>query len=290
MQYSVNETGDLSRKEEYTRVPYDNLDDEKGWALNDFDNTRKLEKTGVAIGDYCGMRHGIATLCNSIYIFKPEEVRNGMYVMAKKGVTYEIEEEICRDVVNSNRLNSEVEFEDIIEKVIFPYRRNADGTIKNIDEATFQEDYPSAYAYLLGNRERLERRDKGKTDRYPTWYAFGRTQSLTMPEFKLFFPKFSNKPIRCVLVDDEDLLLYNGVAFVSDNERRLQVLKRIIESRLFWNYIKKNGKPYASGYYSLAGIDVKNYGVPEFNEDEEDALIAMEDKDEIEEFLERYYR
>ena len=111
-----------------------------------------------------------------------------------------------------------------------------------------------------------------------------------MPEFKLFFPKFSNKPIRCILVDDEDLLLYNGVAFVSDDERRLQVLKRIIESRLFWNYIQKNGKPYASGYYSLAGIDVKNYGVPEFNEDEEDALIAMEDKDEIEEFLERYYR
>ena len=290
VQYSVNETGDLSRIEEYTRVPYDNLDDEKGWALNDFDNTRQLEKTGVAIGDYCGMRHGIATLCNSIYIFKPEEVRNGMYVMTKKGVTYEIEEEICRDVVNSNRLNSEVEFEDIIEKVIFPYRRNTDGTIKNIDEATFQKDYPNAYAYLLGNRERLERRDKGKTDRYPTWYAFGRTQSLTMPEFKLFFPKFSNKPIRCVLVDDEDLLLYNGVAFVSDDERRLQVLKRIIESRLFWNYIQKNGKPYASGYYSLTGIDVKNYGVPEFNEDEEDALIAMEDKDEIEEFLERYYR
>ncbi len=35
---------------------------------------------------------------------------------------------------------------------------------------------------------------------------------------------------------------------------------------------------------------MKNYGVPELNEDEEDALIAMEDKDEIEEFLERYYR
>lgn len=290
VQYSVNETGNLSEKEEYTRVPYDCLDDEKGWALNDFDNTRQLERTGVAIGNYCRMRHGIATLCNSIYIFRPEGARDGMYVMSKKGVTYEIEEDICRDVVNSNKLNSEVEFNDIIEKVIFPYRRNAEGAIKIIDETTFQEDYPNAYAYLLDNRERLEKRDKGKTDRYPTWYAFGRTQSLVMPDFKLFIPKFSNKPVRCALVEDEDLLLYNGVAFVSDDERRLQVLKRIIESRLFWNYIQKNGKPYASGYYSLTGIDVKNYGVPEFNEEEEDALIAMDDKDEIEEFLERYYR
>ena len=111
-----------------------------------------------------------------------------------------------------------------------------------------------------------------------------------MPRFKLFFPKFSNKPIRCRLVDDENLLLYNGVALVSNEERRLIVLKQILESRLFWSYIKSNGKPYASEYYSLTGIDIKNFSVPEFNEAEENELIAMNDKEEIEEFLGRYYR
>lgn len=47
---------------------------------------------------------------------------------------------------------------------------------------------------------------------------------------------------------------------------------------------------YASDYYSLTGIDIKNFSVPEFNEAEEDELIAMEDRDEIEKFLGRYYR
>lgn len=289
VQYMANDSGNLSIKEHYVRVAYNELDDEKGWALNDFDDNRQLENTGIPIGKYCGMRHGIATLCNSAYIFKPNDVNDSRYVVTKNGTTYEIEKEICRSVVNSNKLNSDVDFADIIEKVIFPYRRYADGRIGIIDERTFCEKYPNAYAYLETCRPRLEKRDKGNTSHYPAWYAFGRTQSLKMPQFKLFFPKFSNKPIRCVLIDDPDLLLYNGIAFVSNDERRLKVVKRIIESRIFWNYIQKNGKPYASGYYSLTGIDVKNFGVPEFSDYEEDELINLDDKDEIEIFLNRYY-
>ena len=119
-----------------------------------------------------------------------------------------------------------------------------------------------------------------------TGFEFLNFESLAI----FFFPKFSNKPIRCILVDDENLLLYNGIAFVSDEERKLIVLKRILESRLFWSYIQSNGKPYASEYFSLTGIDIKNFSVPEFNEAEEDDLIAMINKEEIEEFLDRYYR
>lgn len=290
VQYTVNETGDLTIKEHYSRVSYEILDNLKGWALNDFDHNLQFENAGIPIGKYCAMRHGIATLCNNAFIFSYKSVRDGRYVIEKKGITYEIETGICRDIVNSNKLNSQVMFEEIKEKVLFPYRQTANGDVNVIDETYFQEQFPYAYAYLTDCRDRLEQRDKGYTEKYPAWYAFGRTQSLKMPRFKLFFPKFSNKPIRCVLVNDEDLLLYNGVAFVSNEERRLQVLKRILESRLFWSYIQSNGKPYASEYYSLTGIDIKNFSVPEFNEAEEDELIAMEDRDEIEEFLGRYYR
>ena len=87
--------------------------------------------------------------------------------------------------------------------------------------------------------------------------AFGRTQSLTLPRYKLFFPKFANKPLRCTICDDSKLLLYNGLAFVNDDDRKLRILKSVIESELFWHYIKANGKPYASGYYSLSGVDIK---------------------------------
>ena len=62
--------------------------------------------------------------------------------------------------------------------------------------------------------------------------------------------------------------------------------KRIIQKRL----LEKNNYTTASEYYSLTGIDIKNFSVPDFNEAEENELIAMNDKEEIEEFLGRYYR
>ena len=55
---------------------------------------------------------------------------------------------------------------------------------------------------------------------------------------------------------------YNGVAFVSDDLEKLQVLKSILDSNLFWSYLVKNAKPYSTGYYSLSGVDIKNFGIP----------------------------
>ena len=69
--YAVNEQGDLTDNGHYTAVPFEALDDEKGWTLNDFDETTAIEAVGIQIKDYCSSRHGIATLSNDIYIFKP---------------------------------------------------------------------------------------------------------------------------------------------------------------------------------------------------------------------------
>ena len=79
----------------------------------------------------------------------------------------------------------------------------------------------------------MAQRDKGRTEKYPAWYAYGRTQSLQMPRYKLFFPKIANKVLRCELVDDKDLLLYNGMAFVSDDKTVVMILKAILESNIF---------------------------------------------------------
>ena len=116
--------------------------------------------------------------------------------------------------------------------MIFPYYIK-DGQAIIIGESELRITFPYTYTYLLSQREQLAERDKGKTDKYPTWYAYGRTQSLIMPRYKLFFPKFANKPLHCVLRDDADLMLYNGVAFVSDDLEKIQVLKSILDSDLF---------------------------------------------------------
>ena len=128
----------------------------------------------------------------------------------------------------------------------------------------------------------------GKGGDYPQWYVYGRTQSLVLPRYILFFPKYTNQSLNCVIRDDTDLMLYNGLAFVSNDIRRLRILQTIIESEFFWEYIKANGKPYASGYYSLSGVDIKHFGIPCFSVEEEE-LLSLSSKREKEIWLRSRY-
>ena len=286
--YAVDNCGLLKDAVDYTFVSYADLDDVKGWTLNEYSKTTATESVGIQLKDYCPSRHGIATLSNEIFIFKPVDEDNQYFYLEREGRSLPIERGICRDIVNPNKLNSGVGFDSLVEKVIFPYCiKNGRALIYKPTE--MRRYYPRAYAYLQSRKDVLSKRDKGDTKGYPQWYAFGRTQSLTMPRYKLFFPKFANKSLRCVIRDDSELLLYNGLAFVSDDIRRLKILKAFIESEIFWDYVKSNAKPYASGYYSLSGVDIKHFGIPMLTEAEENELLAMDDKKEIEPWLRLRY-
>ena len=286
--YSVDEEGKLKANVSYHQIPYNELDNEKGWTLNSFDMVLVIEATGIQIKDYCPSRHGIATLNNDTYIFRPVNEDVTYYYLESEGQCYPIEKTICRDVVNPNKLHSINCFEDLVEKLIFPYLIDK-GKASIIGPDILADDYPKAWYYLNHRKQVLLSRDKCNTKDYPQWYAFGRTQSLVLPRYKLFFPKFANHPLQCMIYDDANLMLYNGLAFVSDDVRRLRILKAVIESGLFWEYIRANGKPYASGYYSLSGVDIKHFGIPQFTTEEENELLSLEDKQEIEVWLRTRY-
>lgn len=286
--YAVDDQGTLTDDIHYISIAYADLDDNKGWTLNKYQSATAMESIGIQIKDYCPSRHGIATLSNDTYIFKPIAEDKRYYYIESDGKRYPIEKGICRNIVNPNKLNSADTFDLLLEKVIFPYRiEESRAFVFEPDEMSHR--FPKALAYLKARKEVLSKRDKGNTKAYPQWYAFGRTQSLVMPRFKLFFPKFANRSLRCVINDDPELLLYNGLAFVSSDERRLRILKAIIESELFWEYIQANGKPYASGYYSLSGVDIKHFGIPQFTNEEENELLAIDDKASQEKWLRQHY-
>jgi len=288
LKYAVDERASLYGDVLFMDIPYADLDDDKGWTLNDYDTTVSIERTGVQIKDYCPSRHGIATLSNDTYIFMPVADDDTYFYLEAEGKKYPIERGICRDIVNPNKLNSIDNLNLLMEKVIFPYHfEGKRAIVYSPDEMRHQ--FPRALTYLETNKQLLLGRDKGKTDNYPQWYAFGRTQSLIMPRFKLFFPKFANKPLRCIICDAPDLMLYNGMAFVNTDERKLKILKAVIESELFWGYIQSNAKPYSSRYYSLSGVDIKHFGIPEFTEEEEEEMLAINDKNELERWLRSQY-
>ena len=80
------------------------------------------------------------------------------------------------------------------------------------------------------------------------------------------------------------------MAFVSDEKETLQILQKVLESQLFWNYVVANGKPYMSGFYSLNGSNIKHFCIPEFSDKEKTVLLRLVDKREIENFLMDYYK
>lgn len=288
LHYYCDENAELSKRSGYTDIPYSILDAEKGWNLNEHKVASKLESVGIPLAKFCQSRHGIATLSNKTYIFTPIDENDKFYYLEKETHIYQIEKEICKDIVNSNKLNSDISLDKIKHKVIFPYQL-CDGKAFLIDENVMKHKFPMTYKYLESQRDELARRDKGKGKDYPVWYAYGRTQSLVMPSIKLFFPKIANKPLRCALVNAPNLLLYNGMAFVGEDERKMRILQKIFESNIFWNYIVANSKPYSSGYYSLNGSNIKNFGIPIFTEREVEELLSIQNKIDINNWLARYY-
>lgn len=282
--------GNIFRKGlSYKTFEYSCLDSKKGWKLNMFRKTENAEHVGIPLGQFCQTRHGIATLCNKVYVFHPLKETEKNFLFEKDGVEITIERSICRRIVNSNKFNSDVDLADIMEYVIYPYFLNESGKAEIIDENTLKSQYPLAYKYLKSKKAVLDKRDKGKTDKYSAWYAYGRTQSLVMPKYKLFLPKIANKTLRCSLSDDPLLLLYNGMSFVSDNEIKIRLLKKILESDIFWAYVVANGKPYASHYYSLNGVNIKNFGIPFFTEEQIEALLLLTDMRDINRWLRSFY-
>lgn len=274
-----------TNRNQYSRINYKNLDAKKGWNLNNNEIISRLEAIGKPFGERYKTRHGIATLRNDLYIFKPINEDENFYYL-QNGIVHPIEKGICRDILNSNKLSRDINFDEVKEKVLFPY----DDQIKPkaLDEEILKYQYPYAYKYLKKKKEELAKRDKGN-GKYEKWFAFGRTQSLEKVTNKLFFPKFSDRIPRYLISNDNNLLFYNGQAIIGHSEQEMLLVKKILESRLFWYYIKTTSKPYSSEYYSLNGTYIKNFGIPDFAEDDIDFIINESNQSIIDDFLEDYY-
>lgn len=275
-----------TNRNQYSRINYRNLDARKGWNLNDNEIISRIEATGQPFGEKYKTRHGIATLRNDLYIFKPVKEDDDFFYL-QNGSLHPIEKGICKDILNSNKLSRDINFDEVKEKVLFPY--NDEIKPKALEEDVLKEKFPFAYKYLKKKKEELAKRDKGK-GKYEKWFAFGRTQSLEKVGNKLFFPKFSDKIPSYLISNDDDLLFYNGQAIIGHSEEEMLLVKKILESRLFWYYIKTTSKPYSSAYYSLNGTYIKNFGIPDFTLDDIDFLLKQTNQNIIDEILEDYYR
>ena len=79
IKYVLINKNDINSIPQFKHIEYVSLNCNKGWNLQEDDIIRKIEQTGTPFGKLYKTRHGIATLKNSIYIFKPikEATRKG---------------------------------------------------------------------------------------------------------------------------------------------------------------------------------------------------------------------
>lgn len=286
IQYFKNQTDNIDRDYSFSKLNYDELDSKKGWNLEVADILNKIEKTGKPFGEIYKTRNGIATLKNNIYIFDPvNEDENYFYL--QNGNLYQIEKQICVDIVNSNKFTQIDNVNEVRKKIIFPYEF-INEKAKLINEAFFRTNYPRAYEYLNAKREILSKRDKGN-GKYENWFAFGRKQSLDKIKNKLFFPHITPHIPNFVLDTDENLLFHNGLAVVAEDENELLFLKKIMSSKLFWYYITNSSKPYGSGYFSLSRNYIKNFGIYNFSDKQKEYIITEKDFNKLDNFISNLY-
>ncbi|WP_452225584.1 HsdM family class I SAM-dependent methyltransferase [Lacinutrix chionoecetis] len=282
---------------DFVNIDYSSLDDFNGWQLDDVSsqlNILRLENSGSKLIDLFEIRNGFATLRNKIYLFNPTDEDDEFYYFISNSKTIQIERDICRDAIKPNIIKIESDVIDFNEKLIFPYKvinENQDDLFQNnhrrlvrlIPEKEFRANYPFAYSYLESQKTELSKRDKGNRT-YEKWYAFGRSQALSIRGKKLLFPYISNNPY-FVYTSNEDLLFYNGYALVSDSEDDLKFIQKILKTDVFWYYIKHTSKPYSGNYFALAKNYVKNFSIPPFSNSERRSFMNLKRKSSINKML-----
>ena len=271
----------------FNQIPYQLLDANNGWNLNEIELLNRIESVGEPLGTKYKSRNGIATLKNKIYIFDSTK-EDADYYYLDNGSVFPIEKEICKDIINPNKFIKINSIKKLKKKLIFPYFYDGKSNVKLIEEKDFIKRYPCAYKYLLSEKVELAKRDKGKGT-YEAWYAFGRNQSLEKLKHKLFFPHITPTIPNYVINSDENLFFHNGLAIIGKNKRELEFLKKLMSSRLFWFYITNSSRMYGHDYFSLSKNYFKNFGVYDFSVDEIDQIINESDYDILNEFIESRY-
>jgi methylase of polypeptide subunit release factors len=307
VQYCLSKSGQLSAltPTSFVQVPYDTLTDHQGWVLSTVDIKavlHRLRTAGRPLEQVADIRGGFATLKNQVFVFKVVgETLTHFELETKAKVRYQIEKGICRNAVKANSLKKEADFATYGEKIIFPYKYQNQPNLLFPDEQTVGRRvvpleeielarlYPDAYTYLLAHQAELALRDRGGASDYEAWYAFGRAQGLNVQGYKLLFPHISDQPY-FVYTEDSDLLFYTGFSIVSWNSRTLKILQKVLTSTLFWFFVKHTSKPYSGDYFGLGKNYIKDFSIPDFEEEEEEFLLTCTDKDELTSFLAAKYR
>jgi len=271
-------------KTKFTKIKYSSLNVNKWNLLNkkDAKNITKIESMGTPLGKLVKITNGIATLKDELYLLDGEK-QDRFFLKNFKNKSYKIEPEITRKIIKASILKNKRDILENKRRIIFPYKLIGK-SYQPLEEQELKKNYPNCYDYFLDIKEDLAKRDRGNRE-YNKWFAFGRVQGYNIFGEKIITPGISPSS-RFVICGDSKTLYYGGIGIFYDGN--LEVLLRVLQSKVFWYYIYKTSKEYKSEFWSLSKNFIENFGIPLFTETEE-KFILNNTQEETDNFLIKKY-
>lgn len=221
----------------------------KQWLFNKSTHAKVLPNNIKVRGETATLKDHFYIIENPKYILKDGKE----YVVQNfEGEDYLIEKEATIIFNKVTKMDNKY-------KIINPY----DQDFNIIPEEKLKIIFPKLYEYFIKFKEDLNKRDKGKTEKYESWYSYGRKQGLIKnnKKYHLFIPKMSTLPLRVTYVEcDEDFLFKSGYVISFSNKEEAIKTKEILLSDKISDYIKRVGKewPGKSVFYTFSINHLKN--------------------------------
>ena len=174
-----------------------------------------------------------------------------------------------KDLVSFYKISKIKEEKDFFvseKKIIFPYKLDKDlnrFVIKKEEELD-----NNTLNYLLDNKVELNKRDKGKVDKYESWFAFGRKQGLNTYNdntFLIIIPGMISKSFKFFSIPFNKInkpFLFSSGFILEVNRIDKNHLLNYLNSTDFREFLVRNGKVWKgntndSSYYSLSITQLK---------------------------------
>jgi hypothetical protein len=280
----------------------------KKWRLlktKEQENIRIIETIGTPIKQLFNIAVGIATLKDEVFFVDGTIEQDGFYTKTTENGTFQIEKSVTKPVYKISQFKSQKDIENNRLRIITPYHTDSK-TASPILEKEFIAKYPKCYEYLLSEKEKLEGRDKGKSN-YSPFYVWGRTQGITRFGKKILNPTFSKHP-RFLFVPEEDAYYTNGYGIYFDRddsntaslfddlthpmskEKNILVVQKVLNSIVMDYYITKTSVSIQGGFPCYQKNFIEKFTIPNFSKEEIEVLGSMSNKTQIDEFLINKYQ
>lgn len=278
--------------------------DEKAWVLANPKIAAiltKLNKQSLRVSDvFESISPGIQSTGDHIFHLEGKLIKNN-FVGFSKALNKEIiiEKNIVKPLLKGGTVKKYSELNNDGMYIIYPHFLDHNNQTKPYEENDLKDMFPHAYNYLLNFKDTpapySRARDQGKIERslietklyYKTnpsyWYSLHNARQIgAFEQKKIITPETSHGSNMTIDVDGfylntQNYSLVKNTAYNESYEFYLAILN----SKLFWFYIKSTGSVLSGGYFRFKTDFLKPFPLPE--------ILNIEDTRPLEELVKKIF-